>query len=125
MNAHWFTEAKIIDRKFDFDDEIVDHDGGRIYNIIRHQRMLIVVILSWAGGCATLPPVSETATAKKVATPPPDLQCHTERLTGSMIATRVCTSEAQRSAAEHNTQSSRDALNKAPARGCPTGTSSC
>jgi hypothetical protein len=93
-------------------------------NIIRQQRMLSVVILSWASGCANLPPLGETGTAEKVSAAPPDVQCHTERLTGSMIASRVCTSKAERSASERKTQSSRDALNRAPAPACP-GTPGC
>jgi hypothetical protein len=118
-------KANTSDRKYDSDDKIVDHDRGRILdNIIRLQRMLTVVILSWASGCATLPPLSEPTTAEKVATAPPDVQCHSERLTGSLIASRVCTSKAQRSATELNTQSSRDALNRAPAPACP-GTPGC
>ena len=118
-------KAKTFDRKYDSDDKIVDHAEGRtLDNIIRHQRMLTVVILSWASGCATLPPVSGPTTAEKVATAPPDVQCHSEHLTGSLIASRVCTSKAQRNASERNTQLSRDALNRAPAKACP-GTPGC
>jgi hypothetical protein len=95
-------------------------EGRTLGNIIRYQCMLTVVILSGASGCATLPPVSETTAAEKIATEPADLQCHTERLTGSMIASRVCTTKAQRSASERNIRSFRDALNKAPAPACPS-----
>jgi hypothetical protein len=47
------------------------------------------------------------------------LQCHNERLTGSLIARRVCTTQAQRDAMASGTQATMDKLNRQPIPACP------
>lgn len=51
------------------------------------------IILAAVVGCTTQP--SKTASAAK-----PDRQCHTDVLTGSMIPKTVCTTQAERDAAQ-------------------------
>jgi hypothetical protein len=69
-----------------------------------NQWLLTAVILSCVSGCATPPPASKAQTDA-------GLQCSTERPTNSLIATRVCTTKAQRDAAAA-TQEQRDAMDK-------------
>ena len=47
------------------------------------------------------------------------LQCHNERLTGTLIARRICTTQAQRDAMASGTQATMDRLNRQPIPPCP------
>jgi hypothetical protein len=49
------------------------------------------------------------------------IRCHLETTTGSLVATRVCTTAEQRAALRARTQQLQDELNRAPA-GCLRGT---
>ena len=76
------------------------------------------------GACAARPtakpdpaPAQATSTAAKS-----DVQCRTERVTGSLVATRLCTTAAQREAISRSTQDARDSMNKALVPpDCPSG----
>jgi hypothetical protein len=69
-----------------------------------NQWLLTAFILSCVSGCATPPPATESRTDA-------GLQCSTERPMGSFIATRVCTTKAQRDTAAA-TQQQRDTMDK-------------
>jgi hypothetical protein len=66
--------------------------------------------------CATpnVPPARSVAVSN-----PHGLQCHTERITGSMIDTRVCTTPAQREAMGIQTRSMQNTLNQQQIATCP------
>jgi hypothetical protein len=53
-----------------------------------------------------------------------DVQCTTERPTGSMLATKVCTTKAQRDAMAVATRDANDAMQRAHGPACP-GTPGC
>lgn len=48
-----------------------------------------------------------------------ELQCQTQRVTGELVATRVCTFKSQRDAAEQGAQDARDFLIRQPIGACP------
>jgi hypothetical protein len=74
-----------------------------------NQWLLTAFILSCVSGCATPPPASKSQADAGV-------QCGIERPTGSFIATRVCTTRAERDAAAATQAQSgvmdKDATNK-------------
>ena len=78
-----------------------------------------VLIFTAAGGC-TQPRAEPVATPAAIAGSP-ELECHREHLTGSLIATQVCTTRAQREATQTNTRATRDALDRVLAPSCPGG----
>jgi hypothetical protein len=47
------------------------------------------------------------------------VQCRNERLTGTLIARRICTTQAQRDAMASGTQATMDNLNRQPIPACP------
>ncbi|MBS0373828.1 MAG: hypothetical protein JSR73_04575 [Proteobacteria bacterium] len=53
-----------------------------------------------------------------------DVQCTTERPTGSMLPVRVCTTKAERAAIDRATRETNQALQRLPGRACP-GTPGC
>ena len=55
-------------------------------------------------GCATQPGKHRVANANAE----PDVQCHSEQLTGSMITRTVCTTKAQREALRGGVDAARD-----------------
>jgi hypothetical protein len=69
------------------------------------------IILAAVVGCATQP--ATTANAAK-----PDRQCHADVLTGSMIGKTVCTTQAERDAAQATVDGVRQSVTTA------TGTNS-
>jgi hypothetical protein len=85
-------------------------------------RLLVVLILSCAGGCAILHQASPVPNRQPAA----DLgiQCESVRVTGSLVATRVCTSKAQRDAIQESTRDAREFLDKQVIGACP-GTPGC
>jgi hypothetical protein len=64
------------------------------------------ILLAAVVGCATQP--TKTANAAK-----PDRQCHTDVLTGSMITKTVCTTQAERDAAQASVSSMRQSVQTA------------
>ena len=73
-------------------------------NMSLNRWLLTAFTLGCVNGCATPPPASQGQTDA-------GLQCSTERPTSSLIATRVCTTKAQRDAAAA-TQEQRDVMDK-------------
>jgi hypothetical protein len=69
-----------------------------------NQWLLTALTVSCMSGCAVKPPASKSQTDA-------GLQCGIERPLGSSIATRVCTTQAQRDAAGA-TQAQRDVMDK-------------
>jgi hypothetical protein len=61
------------------------------------------IILAAVVGCTTQP--AKTANAAG-----PDRQCHTDGLTGSMINKTVCTTQAERDAAQANVAAMRQSV---------------
>ncbi len=80
----------------------------------------VLLILGVTGGCLTL--------EHRHFVPGPELargvRCQTERVTGELVATRVCTLKSQREAEERSAQDARDFLTRQPIGACP-GTSGC
>jgi hypothetical protein len=64
------------------------------------------IILAAAVGCTTQPPRTANAAG-------PDRQCHTDVLTGSMINKTVCTTQAERDAAQASVTGMRQAVQTA------------
>jgi len=74
-------------------------------------------------GCTTLAP--ERAAHPAVAsTAGANIQCTKQHVTGSLIATQVCTSKAQREGIEQSTQDAKDFLTHQVIAACP-GTPGC
>ena len=86
-------------------------------------RLLTLAIVAWASGCAT-PPPKAPGVQHAVAPSEAGLVCQSERVTGSLIATRVCTLQAQREARHKSAQDMRDFLDKQVTAACP-GTPRC
>jgi hypothetical protein len=53
-----------------------------------------------------------------------ELQCETQRVTGELVATKVCKFKSQRDADEQSAQDTRDFLIRQPVGACP-GTPGC
>ena len=64
------------------------------------------IILAAVVGCTTQP--AKTANAAK-----PDLQCHTDAVTGSIISKTVCTTQAERDAAQASVDGMRQSIQTA------------
>ena len=63
-------------------------------------------------GCATAQPHAPAVAHQVVKSANTgDLQCSSEKVTGSLVATRVCTLKSQRDEIREHTQDARDALN--------------
>jgi hypothetical protein len=91
------------------------------------QRMVVVAACSLGVcyGCATGTPPAPSAASQAVSSPnTADLQCTFEKVTGSLVATRVCTLKSQRDTMREHTQDARDALNNQVIAACP-GTPGC
>lgn len=71
--------------------------------------MLIIV-----AACTTQP--------NKVANAGPDVQCHSEQTTGSLVTKSVCTTRAQRATQQAELDDLRRAVQAGPAVAPPTGT---
>jgi hypothetical protein len=67
------------------------------------------IVLAAVAGCTTQP------AAKTASAAAPDRQCHTDTLTGSMIGKTVCTTQAERDAAQTNVAGFRQAVQTATA----------
>lgn len=90
--------------------------------MLSRQRLLLALTLSCTGGCATLHRAIPTPNSQTIARTDAGIQCESERVTGSLISTRVCTLKAQRDAIQKSTQDARDFLGKqviGPCRGKP------
>ena len=93
-------------------------------HMLPKQRLLVVLILSCTGGCATLHRPIPAPKGQTVARTDAGIQCESERVTGSLIARRVCTLKAQRDAIQKSAQDARDFLGKQVIGACP-GTPGC
>src|SRR6202007_2668484 len=97
------------------------HRGqARIRSGIAVRRPAWLVIAATLQACVPAHPA-------RVATPPPTgktVQCQTQRVTGSLVATRVCTVKEQREGIQESTQEARDFLNRQVIGACP-GTPGC
>ena len=78
-------------------------------------RLACLLVLGAAGGCLTPEPrhVGPGAELAK------GVQCQTQRVTGELVATRVCTLKSQREAQEQGAQDARDFLIRQPIGACP------
>jgi len=77
--------------------------------------LAVLLAAGAAGGCLTPEPrhyVPGPALAK-------ELQCQTQRVTGELVASRVCTFKGQRDAQEQGAQDARDFLTRQPVFTCP------
>jgi hypothetical protein len=91
------------------------------------QRMVVVAActLGLGCGCATGKPPARTVANQAVSLANTgDIKCTSERVTGSLVATRVCTSKSQRDEIREHTQDARDTLNNQVIAACP-GTPGC
>ena len=79
---------------------------------------LLCTLLSGAG-CTTAPPARTPATAQIASATKDDIQCHKEHVTGSLIATQVCTLKTQRDAIQRGTQDAKDFLSHQVIGACP------
>jgi hypothetical protein len=87
-------------------------------------RWVIVVAVTSIGGCAHVERAQLASQRNTVATPGEDIQCRSEHVTGSLIATRVCTTKSQREAIQQGTQAAHDFLDRQVIAACP-GTPGC
>jgi hypothetical protein len=69
-----------------------------------------LVILIAVVGCATQPDKDHGAAGANTAGT--DVQCQTQQVTGALIGKRVCTTKAQRDAAQGGVEDTRDAVMK-------------
>ena len=68
--------------------------------------------------CASTPPKAAPADTRAVADA--GIQCTTERPTGSMLATKVCTTKAQRDAFAAAARNANDAVQRSHYAACPS-----
>ena len=87
------------------------------------QLMLILAI--GVTGCAARPAPLAASNAQPVIANNAGLQCHMEKLTGSMIATRVCTTAQQRADMERKAQDLRRAINSMQGTSCKAAAGGC
>ena len=88
--------------------------------------LLIVAVLPWVAGCVLsgCAPVHPRAASAAHVPRLPGIECRQERVTGSLIATRICTLGEQREAREKSAQDMRDFLDRQVIAACP-GTPGC
>jgi predicted small lipoprotein YifL len=96
-------------------------------------RLVLLVSVGSLSACVSKPPgrFGPAARTRTAAVPPapsttPDegIQCRTERVTGSLVGTRVCTTKAQREQRARSAQDMEDVLNRRAMGPCP-GTPGC
>ena len=71
---------------------------------VPNSKLFLLAVSIIVAGCATQPGKAPVASAKAE----PDVQCHSEQLTGSMITRTVCTTKAQREALQAGADAVRD-----------------
>lgn len=86
-------------------------------NMLRLHLLALWLALNVLSAC-----VAHTPPRATPADPPATgaIRCHLETITGSLVATRVCTTAEQRAALRARTQELKDELNRRPA-GCSPG----
>jgi len=72
-------------------------------------------------GCTLSHPARPVVTTAGSISSINGLVCHMEKLTGTLLATRVCTTQAEREAMQERAQGVQDALTRSPAALCPQG----
>lgn len=77
-------------------------------------RLAAPLVLIVAGGCLTPEHRPPAASAELKS-----MQCHTQRITGSLVATRVCTVKFQRDAMQQDVKDAVDFINKEKIGACP------
>ena len=70
-------------------------------------KLCLLIMVTIVAACATQP--------NKVASAGPDVQCHSQRITGSMMTKSVCTTKAQRDLQDAELGEVRHAIDVAPA----------
>ena len=85
-------------------------------------------LVSWAAivaaafsGCALRQPARPLVAVSANAQAPSGVQCRMQRITGSLVATRICTTLEQRDLMRRRVQRVQDDLNRSPAALCPVG----
>lgn len=79
----------------------------------------LLLVLAIASGCTTAPRRAPLAGAAAAAPAEKGLQCEMQRVTGSLVATRVCTLAPQRDQIKQSTQDARDFLDRQVIGACP------
>jgi hypothetical protein len=78
----------------------------------------LATLAALVGGCA-----ATTAKPKPQPVPAPPaargVECHSERITGTLIAATVCTTPAERARQADNTEQTRDWMSKPKGGACP------
>lgn len=75
-------------------------------------------------GCAVKAPGRPVPPAAVPQVADAGIQCYKQHITGSLIATQVCTTKAQREGIQESTQDAKDFLNNQVIAACP-GTPGC
>lgn len=70
------------------------------------------LILIAVAGCATQPPKDHVVAATTDPANPDGIQCQTMQVTGQLISKKVCTTKAQRDAAQAGIEETRDTVMK-------------
>ena len=79
---------------------------------------VILCLIASVSSCVAAPPGPKLAPASAAAANGGDIQCRTERPTGSNLGVSVCTTKAQRDATKLNTQAIQQELGKTQAGPC-------
>ena len=85
---------------------------------MRLRLLAVWLVLSLLSACVAHTPPRATPAGAPAAS---GIRCRLETTTGSLVATRVCTTAEQRAALRARTQQLKDELNRAQA-GCSPGT---
>jgi hypothetical protein len=79
------------------------------------------IVAAALSGCALRQPARPLVVVSADAQTPSGVQCRMERITGSLVATRMCTTPEQRDLMRRRVQRVQDDLNRSPAALCPAG----
>jgi hypothetical protein len=75
-------------------------------------------------GCTAMTPERPMHPTTVASAADASIQCHKQHITGSLIATKVCTTKAQRDGIQDSTQEAKDFLTHQVIAACP-GTPGC
>ncbi len=82
--------------------------------------LAILLVAGATAGCLT-PETRHYVPGQALAK---EMECQTQRVTGELVATKVCTFKSQRDADKQSAQDARDFLTRQPIGACP-GTPGC
>jgi hypothetical protein len=91
--------------------------AGRLSRTAR--RLAVVMLLSSTCSCSGAPHGERPLAAARQPAAADEVQCQMQRVTGTLLATRVCTSKSQRDALKQSTQDARDFLDRQVIAACP------